>query len=498
MNRNTCRIKFASIFTILLLTIVCPAWADVIRVTPTGNDANNGSSWTLAKKTVQGAINAAGTGDEIWVATGVYYEHIANKVAGGAAVDMALYGGFDGSETAREQRNWETNQTALHGSNSGTVVRITSGASRMTRIDGFIITGGNRSGGDPPDDLGVGIQMVGSAPVIANNTIKGNLTYGIGAGISIWFFRPLPGEDAEFPLITGNRIVDNFAYESAGDGGGIGVIGSSPEIRNNIIARNQSNQNGGGVCCWRNSMPVLANNFIVANAANILEGGSTLNYGGGGFFASSFFEDGTRCDACLSSPILINNVIAANGALNGGGIAITDSNGGTATITNNTIAANSGAGIHWANVTAEIANNIVAFNTWGMEQWSIGTNAVTLKTNDVSGNELQGTVTDYQGISDATGSNGNISSDPGFANAAIGNYHIQPDSLCRAAGSPDAVETEWTDIDGQARMTGGITVDIGADESDGTLWNVPTPVFYVSPRAMTQITATPGQARNRP
>ena len=323
--------------------------------------------------------------------------------------------------------------------------------------------------------------MVGSAPVIANNTITGNLTYGIGAGISIWFFKPLPGDGAEFPLVTGNTITDNLAYESAGDGGGIGIIGSSPEIRNNIIARNQASQNGGGICCWRNSLPIIANNYMLANAANILDGGSAVNYGGGGLFASSYYEDGTRCDACISAPTLINNVIAANGALNGGGIALTDSNGGIATVTNNTIAANSGAGLHWANAAAEISNTIVAFNTWGMEQWDIGTNAVALEANTVFGNELQGTATDYHGIDDATGTDGNLSADPMFANAAIGDYHLQPDSPCRAAGTMAAISIDWTDIDGQPRSSGGLSVDMGADESDGTLWALPTPVVHVSP-----------------
>ena len=480
MNRKTCRIGCLSIFTIVLLFMDCPAGADVIRVKPSGNNTNDGSSWTLAKKTVQAAIDAGESEDEIWVAAGIYNERIANKKVGESAVDIALYGGFDGSETLHEQRDWQTNRTVLHGTDNGTVIRITNGASRMTRIDGFIITGGNR---DPlnPEDLGGGIQMVGSAPIIANNTVTGNLTYGIGAGISIWFFNPLPGGEAEFPLIVENRIVDNLAYESAGDGGGIGIVGSSPEIRNNVIARNQASQNGGGICCWRNSLPIIANNFILANAANILDGGSAVNYGGGGVFASSYYEDGTRCYGCISAPTLINNVIAANGALKGGGMALADSNGGSAIVVNNTVAANSGAGIHWANAAAQIHNNIVTFNAWGMEQWTIGTNTVTLGTNNVFGNALQGIDTNYCGINDATGINGNISADPAFANTAIGDFHVQPDSPCRAAGSLDLIGADWTDIDGQPRSDGGTSVDMGADESDGTLWTMPTPVVYVTP-----------------
>ena len=261
-----------------------------------------------------------------------------------------------------------------------------------------------------------------------------------------------PDLEAEYPLIVNNKIVDNFIYEFAGDGGGIGIVGSSPEIRNNVIARNQANQNGGGICMWRNSAPVIDNNFIMANASNILDGGSNMNYGGGGIYACSYNENGTPCEVCISAPKIFNNVIAANGALKGGGIAIASSNGGVAEITNNTIANNSGAGIHWATAAPLIRNNLVVDNTWGMEQWNIGTNSPVIAYNNVFGNTLQGASTNYEGISDATGTSGNISADPKLANTRIGDYHIQQDSPCVNAGSSAAVGVDWTDIDGQSRI----------------------------------------------
>src|SRR5262249_16621845 len=71
-----------------------PAFEPVIlRVDTSGDDSNDGLSWTNAMRTIQAAVNrVTSTGGEVWVKAGVYYEnpdlrHFAH-----------LYGGFSGSE----------------------------------------------------------------------------------------------------------------------------------------------------------------------------------------------------------------------------------------------------------------------------------------------------------------------------------------------------------------------------------------------------------------
>ena len=219
-------IRSGIILTVLAFFLLpTDVFGATLYVKTTGNDANPGTSWAAAKKTVQAAVNAANALDDIWVAAGTYNEHIANKAVGDAAVDVALYGGFAGNEILRSERDIAANLTVLHGTNNGIVVTIKYAAGRATRIDGFYITGGNKS--SAPGDPGGGIHITASAPTIANNIIKGNLSYGIGAGISIWGYRPLPGDGAEYPLIVNNTIVDNFIYEFAGDGGEPNGDGSS-------------------------------------------------------------------------------------------------------------------------------------------------------------------------------------------------------------------------------------------------------------------------------
>jgi hypothetical protein len=118
------------------------AFASIIRVKTTGSDVNSGSDWGQAKKTISAAITAAAQGDQIWVAAGTYPEHIANKVINDLSVDVALYGGFAGSETQLEQREYASNITIIDGTASGFVVSITHNAGPGMRVDGFTITNG--------------------------------------------------------------------------------------------------------------------------------------------------------------------------------------------------------------------------------------------------------------------------------------------------------------------------------------------------------------------
>lgn len=447
----------------LLLFTKPSAFAGVFFVRTNGDDALPGTSWTVAKRTIASAINAAAPNDAVWVARGMYAEHLTLKPG------VALYGGFIGAEAAREERNWSTNLSILWGTTNKVVVSITN-SGPATRVDGFIIGGGNGIHGG-------GIAMVASGPVIANNTIRNNITDGAGAGISIWGFHLLSSSEAYFPVITNNVIVDNQSINDEGDGAGIAVIGSSPVIAWNVIARNTSTRNGGGIACWRHSFPVIANNSILANSASYDE--LTPSSGGGGIFASATDLDGRPISGAISAPVILNNLIAANGGRHGGGITLVDSTLGAATIVNNTVVANNGAGIYWGNTWPTNANNIVAFNARGFVRSAAFTSGAEIRFNDVFGNDVLGAPADYVGTLDRTGTEGNISANPQFANSAIGDYHLQPDSPCVNSGSSALVLPGPADIDGQLRIA-GTAVDMGADESTGTSWRVPTPVIRVS------------------
>jgi len=105
----------------------------------------------------------------------------------------------------------------------------------------------------------------------------------------------------------------------------------------------------------------------------------------------------------------------------------------------------------------------VALNSSGIYRSDTAANP-TLRNCCVYGNAAY----DFSGLTDPTGSSGNISADPGFADPRYGDWHIQPGSPCVDAGDDSVVPPDWLDIDGQSRIQGS-HVDMGADESDGAV-----------------------------
>jgi len=240
--------------------------------------------------------------------------------------------------------------------------------------------------------------------------------------------------------------VDGFTITNgrAEYGGGLYLSSSSPTIANNTITGNSADWDGGGLHLY-NSSPTIVNNTIADNSAYDCGGGLCLDYS--------------------SSPTIVSNTIRANYSGNGGGLYLYDS---SPTIANNTIVGNSatlsGGGLGLLLSSPMIANTIIAFNSSGVRM--TGGSDPVLRHNCVYGNMEY----DYFGLDDPTGTDGNISEDPRFADRAYGNWHIQPDSPCVDAGDNDFVFGEF-DMDGEPRIQPeGGTVDIGADESDGTDW----------------------------
>lgn len=360
--RRRFRNRVAVLVCIVAAIGAAPASARTVYVSETGNDANDGLSWAGAKRTVQAGLNKAVSGDHVWVAAGTYVGCITLKA------NVALWGGFAGTETNLAQRDWVTNKTILDGDKAGSVVVSPSGLTATARIDGFTIRN------------------------------------GIGT----------------LSASSGYR-----------DGGGIHVTSSSPTIANNTITANtivgQTNGYGGGICCL-DASPTIVNNTIAGNSITVPWNG----YGGGIYWTWS------------SSPTITNNTITGNTASYGGGICDVTS------------------------LPATIENTIVAFNSSGIYSSSLG--ILTLRYDCVFGN----TAYNFSGVTDPTGTNGNISADPlftrqtspgpdgiwGTADDDFGDLRLRSGSPCIDAGDNARVPADMLDLDGDGNTTEPLPFDI--------------------------------------
>lgn len=241
------KLVFAFITTIMMIAL--PVWSGVIHVSTTGDDGNDGLTWATAKRTVQAGLDAAISGDQVWVARGAYVERIT------LALGVGLYGGFAGNESLLTQRppfprpTPDPNETILDGNQQGSVVTSPEGATTSTRIDGFTIRDGSGTQ--------VGFELLG----------------GGGGGILC---------DQSSPTISNNTITGNSAELGGGGGGILCANSSSPTISNTIVAFNSS-----GIYTVTGT-PALRHNCVYGNTAYNYSG---ISPGEGDISANPLFED---------------------------------------------------------------------------------------------------------------------------------------------------------------------------------------------------------------
>ncbi|MBN2196825.1 MAG: right-handed parallel beta-helix repeat-containing protein [Polyangiaceae bacterium] len=257
----------------------------VVFVTTSGSDANSGGSWDRALATVQAGLDLAASRlslpesvCEVWVASGTYFPTVdAYGNADGAEprrkslflrANVGLFGGFVGTEFARDQRTsteWLTTLSGdlgVSGDDLDNAFHVLVGATGAA-IDGFEIVRGRAHGSTFPDDRGGGMLNVDASPAVANCHFTDNEAM-VGGGIY--------NEGVASPTVLDCTLENNFAAF----GGGMYNLNAAPYVSNTVFAENTADQ-GGGMYNEDASVRLSAASFF-ANFAAV--GGGIANMGG--------------------------------------------------------------------------------------------------------------------------------------------------------------------------------------------------------------------------
>ncbi len=376
--------------------------------------SGDGGSWETAFKAIQEGIDAASDADTVIVAQGTYVENIHFH---GKNITLTSADPLDSAVVAN---------TIIDGNKLGSVVTFSGTEDETCVIAGFTIRNGKAEYGG---GIHGGPENAHTHARVENNTITAN---------SAAFAGGLAYCDG---TIRNNIILENSATFGGKYLGGGGLLRCNGAIENNIVARNSAKWCGGGLF---ECQGVIQNNVIAANSAT----------DGGGLY---------RCHGIIQS-----NRISSNMAENSGG-GIYDCDG---TIRNNLVARNSaefGGGLFWCK--GVILSNTICENSAYCSGGIYGPGG-PIRNCIIWGNSSSSGTPDlspwstpiYSCIQDwASGGEGNISENPGFAPG----YRLSPDSPCIDAGKNEDWMWQAFDPDGNPRILTGIssmTVDMGAYE----------------------------------
>lgn len=442
---------------------------------PSGS-GNNGNSWADAYTDLQTAIDEAKiTGEQIWVAFGIYRP--SKDATGNASPaddkdktfyidsDIEIYGNFNGESTLAARNanysgynpfgaNSSTNRTILSGDladddpagdittdptdlysglaattegddNAYTVLTVENTTTSCV-IDGVLVTAGVAG-----NFLGSTNQQNGGGAVITSPctinlfTCLGNFAWTNGAGL----------HTTAAVSLNSSYFQGNLAYDKGGD-----IYNTASSTITGTFFAASSALYGGAICNVSTGglvTPTLVNCVF----SNINIETQATNAGSGGNGAAIFNSaDGV---ASFCTPIILNCSFNVCNAVNGGAVYNESLNSGTctATITNTA----------FYSITASGSGEVL-FNDGSTTNISYSLTQVDI----TSGNESAGSGTVSPG-------DGLVVGDAGYTNSVFGNLFPLSNSPLVNAGDNSAVSAVPLDIQLGLRVICG-KVDIGAYE----------------------------------
>jgi predicted outer membrane repeat protein len=211
-----------------------------------GGAVQDGLSWKTSFRTIQQAIDAAGTSGEIWIAAGSYQERLTLPAG------VSLYGGFAGTESARAERN-VTRLTLVDAQQIDRPLTVAEGAGPDTVVDGLTLAKGYPHSAEGALGIGGAVYLVNASPTIQNVSFRLNTAIYGGA----------------IYCRGGSPRIANcvFDHASAEYGGAVYIENGSPALVNSTFFRAgtyTSNTSAGAVyITGAASKPAIVNNLIL-------------------------------------------------------------------------------------------------------------------------------------------------------------------------------------------------------------------------------------------
>ncbi|MCE5229053.1 hypothetical protein LLG95_05590 [bacterium] len=314
----------------LFSCMISAAWGKTIYVKQGAAGGNNGTSWADAFTKLNSALENARPGDEIWVAAATYKptKGTDRTISFVLPEDVAIYGGFAGTETERSQRDWASRVTTLNGNIGSTTTpldnsyHVVIGASLAT-LDGFTVKNGRADSSVSSSKSGAGLYCDGATTMsLVNCTFSDNTATSCGGAIyntgdaqtimNCRFLNNSVISDSVFKIghsptgyigcggalynsghslkiinavFNGNSVDADFA-----SGGAVHNYGTSPTLigcafNNNIVSGRLVYHAGGGLYNWSNGL-TMSGCTLRGNKAfggsGYGRGGAVSNYGKSG------------------------------------------------------------------------------------------------------------------------------------------------------------------------------------------------------------------------
>lgn len=340
--------------------------------------ANNGTSWADAYTDLHAATYSTTSG-EIWVAQGTYVpsKTFTNNIPGNNSLktfriqfNVQVYGGFNGTETALNQRDWRNNPTIISGDVGGglkayNIIRF-DGNDNTTVLDGFIVQDGRANG--TTELLGGAIFSTNASPKIINCKFINNNAQQHGGAIYANNGAP------EFL----NCIFENNTTTQY-DGGALYINGAtSTVVANCLFNANISARYAGAVVIQNTTTSQVNNCTFVNNQRGISGAGRAL------FLSAS-----------AGSPIMsINNCVFYNNLPTGGDDV--NRNGSSSYTVNNSYSDAGNAGFTNSGTLTNIVTGNPFFTDFDNDDFTLqcksalvnsgSTSGLTIPATDLDGN----------------------------------------------------------------------------------------------------------------